>query len=1164
MATEGKMCRTVLLSDEPASKDEFGSHQRLANALANLIKTEEGGKSIALEGPWGSGKSTVVRLLTDQFSEDSDTVILTFDAWAHQGDPLRRTFLEILIDRLKGGWIKQAYWEKKKRELAGREKVTETTSTPKLKPLGLLIAIGALLIPIGLALFNSALRDGGLTLTWSGWNQISLKAIVGLVLAINPILLGLIGYLWWRVSQASDKTGQTWDEAGGWGAMLFQKHQFHELTETIETPDPTSVEFEHTFIKLMDEALSLAGRRIVLVLDNLDRVDASDALSILSTLQTFLQDSHSRTREWFKRLWVLIPYAPEGIERLWQLETREGQLKKDMKIEEADRAVNVVARRFIEKRFQVRFEVPPLVLSDWHKYLDNLLVEAFPDHDTAQFHPTYRVHAVLRGDKEPPTPRDLKLFVNQIGTIHRQWDDAFPLQQIAYYVLLRQVERDVVKALRQEGFPEGNVVNILGEGVIDNLAAMAFNTDVSTARQLTFEAPLTEALGKGDGQRLKELARLVRVGLWDVMERISVKFQDWIPGESSNLANAARALRDSELVSGPRDAAMNAVINGLVQAVWKVEQWSMFDSDTAEGIVAVLRFDPDSSLARHLSSTITSRQLLSSNEEAEALLSQPTTQTMSSWTDGLLIFLQGVDSLGLDEILEGSMNVRGGAQVYVAFCGCLAERDASGQFWSLLCSEAKPDEIEATLEKTAREGRLRRHHVSALQVLNVTVTDLTYERFVETITQRLRNQSPIELDLTPLLAAMWELRKVDRLASTVNQRLNELAHQGFILNQLHHAQQSSDYEACAWCVFSHLRRYPDARLPAAGAPNAQAGHNFLINQLFGNPQRHTALTDQFVDILEKQNESALLFQVLEVNHPAESWIRECIREAVNRGFGPEFLLPETFIKHRQFIRGTLDEQTYLNTVQSLIQETELLGHLQSEDFSPEQSELYLDILRSDGRRDSAFKSWCIQGLKSINQETWQAALARNGKLIELLTEFHPAKDKLRLSLSYLDALEWHGKEVIKGSASIDTSAMKWEQLPTFLEPDYRKTLRQRLLDAAKEAEGEIPGSFFDLYGREIQDSDILRSDTGVVLNLFAPIIRKRNAHGLQWLVRLLSKSPDFLQDYQPQHAVKVFGDRVLDRLKDEQDAEARTQLEKIAKILSLQPKPGQEEDGEAK
>ena len=51
-------CPTKLLDDLPADRDEFGSHQRVANAIAELVRNEEGGKAIALIGPWGSGKST--------------------------------------------------------------------------------------------------------------------------------------------------------------------------------------------------------------------------------------------------------------------------------------------------------------------------------------------------------------------------------------------------------------------------------------------------------------------------------------------------------------------------------------------------------------------------------------------------------------------------------------------------------------------------------------------------------------------------------------------------------------------------------------------------------------------------------------------------------------------------------------------------------------------------------------------------------------------------------------------------------------------------------------------------------------------------------------------------------------------------------------------------
>ena len=102
METAHTHCTTRLLDDAPSNIDAFGAHQRIANALSDLIQHEEGGKTIALTGSWGSGKSTVVRLLSSALSETSanegTAKVFVFDAWAHQGDPLRRTFLEHLID----------------------------------------------------------------------------------------------------------------------------------------------------------------------------------------------------------------------------------------------------------------------------------------------------------------------------------------------------------------------------------------------------------------------------------------------------------------------------------------------------------------------------------------------------------------------------------------------------------------------------------------------------------------------------------------------------------------------------------------------------------------------------------------------------------------------------------------------------------------------------------------------------------------------------------------------------------------------------------------------------------------------------------------------------------------------------------------------------------
>ena len=50
------------IRDVPATKDAFGSHSRIAKALATAIHTQKDLKVVGLLGPWGSGKSTVVKL----------------------------------------------------------------------------------------------------------------------------------------------------------------------------------------------------------------------------------------------------------------------------------------------------------------------------------------------------------------------------------------------------------------------------------------------------------------------------------------------------------------------------------------------------------------------------------------------------------------------------------------------------------------------------------------------------------------------------------------------------------------------------------------------------------------------------------------------------------------------------------------------------------------------------------------------------------------------------------------------------------------------------------------------------------------------------------------------------------------------------------------------
>ena len=97
------------ISNQPCGKDktEGNSQKRLSNAIAEHITSTDSRETnnnipriIGLKGEWGVGKSNVIRQLQENEKIKSDYYIFEYDAWGHQEDLQRRSFLETLTTEL--------------------------------------------------------------------------------------------------------------------------------------------------------------------------------------------------------------------------------------------------------------------------------------------------------------------------------------------------------------------------------------------------------------------------------------------------------------------------------------------------------------------------------------------------------------------------------------------------------------------------------------------------------------------------------------------------------------------------------------------------------------------------------------------------------------------------------------------------------------------------------------------------------------------------------------------------------------------------------------------------------------------------------------------------------------------------------------------------------
>ncbi len=411
--------RFTLLSDQPVVDDKFGSHARVAESIADRVESDADGMMIGLEGTWGSGKSSIIKMLEKRWQKREEIQVFTFDAWAHEGDPLRRSFLEELTSFLGHdghSWISGDGWQKRIDRLTKRVQETSTESSPLITVWTVLFSISWLVVPIGFGALRFLGHEKGLD-----W-----LARFGL-LVFSPLALFLIAaswvFAWSKLSKRfcrAMQQGKTWSRLldsflrkrsprllqmlrempdgksrlPHFAGLFLRKHTTRTQSATSQGIDPTSVEFQREYERILAEVFGTSGRRLVIVVDNLDRVGPPDAKKIWATMKRFVESAGAITSE---GLWVIVPYDPDAIDQLW----RDG---KD----------DGFPREFKEKTFQVRYRVALPLDSRWEEFFKSGLEIALGGVSEDDRHavcaifryqalPTYR-------EEGTPTPREMKVF----------------------------------------------------------------------------------------------------------------------------------------------------------------------------------------------------------------------------------------------------------------------------------------------------------------------------------------------------------------------------------------------------------------------------------------------------------------------------------------------------------------------------------------------------------------------------------------------------------------------------------------------------------------------------------------------------------------------------------------------------------------------------------
>lgn len=501
-----------ILHDDVASEDLFENktHAQVSENLFQLICSSGKGMTIGVEGGWGAGKSTVINLLKHKLeapASNQKTLFFMFDAWAHDGDPLRRIFLESLIKKIDSESVDENL-NSIREKITGRKKRVITESRKTVSKLGKWLSYSAFLLPLGSALFGKTLLNQ-VELGWRWpfpWTEDGASYYwlfnIGLFFLIFPIIILVVWFFFGEKDKITKK--RRWD--------FFTTESTENSTQDVtEESERTSIEFEEYFKIIIEYTILKKNfERIVLVIDNLDRVDSQHAKNIWATLQTFFQkksiNQDSKKVEWQDRLWFIMPFDHEGFVKIW--ESTNGN---------SENSENSIAQSFLRKCFQIIVEVPTPVMSSWPEYAKHHIESAlseWPENEKQNVFDTF-IRYASRLDKSP-TPRDIKILINQIGMLGMRWGATVSSQALCLYAQYRQKysENQLREELLKEGLPDGFSSTTNPELLKMEIAGLLFGVPKEKGAQLLLGSEIQAAIKSGEEGSLKTLATQHNKAFW--------------------------------------------------------------------------------------------------------------------------------------------------------------------------------------------------------------------------------------------------------------------------------------------------------------------------------------------------------------------------------------------------------------------------------------------------------------------------------------------------------------------------------------------------------------------------------------------------------------------------------------------------------------------------
>jgi predicted ABC-type transport system involved in lysophospholipase L1 biosynthesis ATPase subunit len=1135
--------RTRILRDDPSSIDEFGSHSRIASLIRNEIIDAAEGRSIAVVGEWGSGKSTVIKLLQVELEgsdqSNHDACVFVYDAWSHQGDSLRRAFLDDLIAFFK---VRNTITTQQANEATDRVwnriETTNTTTEPLMRSHAKWLLLTLVLVPLGMKLFDIPSNDE--TTTWDA--LASVRNLIATPLILGPLLsvaiFGLINRFGPICARRALFGESHKEDTFSVLSFFVERTQGKVERKRIKSPIDSIIEFKDIFNELLDFAhLINPNLRVVITIDNIDRIPPDQARDFWSTMQTFFGDVGGIRKPQSMKYWLVAPFSIDALSFVFH----DGSVAGGA----ADTTPASKAKAYIDKTFGTAFYIPPPILADWRKYLLKQLKEAFPEHEDADLFAVEDLFDFVKSESPAPiTPRDMKLFVNDLVTLYRQRGQEISLPVMAAFWL----HKDAIPT-KEIG---NDLLTPMERRVIDTpdwrqlFTALKYGVTPDEATQLLLQEPILSALRVADTDKLRQEEN--RPGFVDVLQKVvRTELDKPQKGDGTALAQMAAMI-------GALDRANDPAIYGL----WKdlrshlrtVTSWDEFQTSPAEGIRSILIHTP--AVDRVSVCKLAARSL------SNAKVAEPDGDFKAPYAPVMNWLSAAGQVIGAStEPLLLNMQLPGSPKFVLEALQQLSESNAPEAAKAAIGIRYKPEEMSTVLAGELAAGHfLRSPEVFVTFVARALKIELTWSAIISSVSQRLRIPDLNAVECRSMLMLAIASATIAKYNSGLD-ALKELSTQGHLSHLLN--KHYGDIEVRAIVVAAILLANPTFERPGQTDQSPQGDSNF--NELVNATSFDSSVIDKIGALIVASRAEVRLYQIGAQNKNLAKLVAAVVGTTVNSveyDVDPQFL-----VDHRDFLEMHSDLNPPRTFISRVAKRNELLDVLAAQPFEIGRCKFYwitLDVANSTDNK--TYFAFLEQGIQMQSQAEWDQALnspsGPHFDLVELCLGLREVGRRVELPTSTRDAMLEQIRKAERGATAIsDDARNRLDTIFDLLQENLRESLISDVIDDLLGlTDPPAVSRIVELFGDHIDPVKLTSADPNrVVRRIFTPIVGEPNKTTVEFILRMLDGRAAF-----PRRLTTATKDEFASRLRKVIEGGQPTDplmqsLTKVARVLDIDVTP---------